>query len=86
MKVKTDCGHILWAGHFGINESGDQPECLHVIRMDVEEACYTHVEYGIELSFSSRCPKCNSTIESDHLWEEDTDSVDKIKEDKEEYS
>jgi hypothetical protein len=70
MKISTTCEQILWAGFFGNNPNGDQPECGTYIELDVEEDYIDKEEPGIRPSYSIRCPKCNALLEWPQEWEE----------------
>jgi len=70
MKLRTTCEHMLWAGFFGINENGDQPECDTEIEEEIEEDCLETDEDGtIRPCYSVQCPKCGAWLEWPHAWE-----------------
>lgn len=69
MKIRTVCEHEIWAGFFGINENGDQPECCEEIELEVEEDCIESKDGCIRPSFSIDCPKCGATLDWPQEWE-----------------
>ena len=69
MKLSTICGHEKWAGFFGINENGDQPECTEEIEIEVKEDCIEREDENIRLNFSVECPGCGALLEWPHEWE-----------------
>jgi len=69
MKLSTICGHEKWAGFFGINENGDQPECTEEIEIDVEEDCIIKEDGYVRPAFSVECPGCGVLLEWPQEWE-----------------
>jgi hypothetical protein len=70
MKLSTTCEHTIWAGFFGINENGDQPECGEVIEIEVEEECVEVDRHGdVRPCFSVECPNCHNDLEWPQIWE-----------------
>jgi hypothetical protein len=77
--LKTTCEGELWAGFFGINANGDQPECDAEITIEVEEDCTETDKYGnIRPSFSVECPKCHRDIDWPQEWEVVEDESQRI--------
>lgn len=68
-KLRTTCERELWAGFFGINENGDQPECSTEIEIEVEEEDIERDKQGIRPYFAVECPKCHGVLEWPHAWE-----------------
>jgi hypothetical protein len=68
-KLRTECGAELWAGFFGINTNGDQPECTEEIIEEVDEDCIERDESGIRPCYAVRCPKCGILLEWPQEWE-----------------
>ena len=70
VRLRTVCGRELWAGFFGINEHGDQPECYCEITEDVEEDSVERDEDGtVRPCYSVECPSCGGLLEWPHEWE-----------------
>ena len=73
MKLTTTCERILFAGYFGIDEIGTQPECGCVVEIEIEdkdvEECIEYDGDNIRPSFSVECPKCKTMLEWPQVWE-----------------
>ena len=70
MKLRTTCGHTIWAGFFGINEHGNQPECGEEIEIEVEEECIEVDKHGdTRPCFSVECSNCHNYLEWPQIWE-----------------
>jgi hypothetical protein len=69
MRLTTICESILWAGFFGINEHGDQPECLHETAVEVEdEDEYTEDKDGLRPVAEYSCPSCGGSLGWPQKW------------------
>ena len=70
IKLQTICTMELWAGYFGIDEDGNQPECGEVINIKVEQEDIETDEDGtIRPCYAIRCPKCKMNLEWPQAWE-----------------
>ena len=69
MKLKTICERELFAGFFGINERGDQPECGTEIIIEVDEESIEREGDIIRPCFSVECPGCHACIDWPQEWE-----------------
>ena len=69
IQLETTCEQELWAGFFGINSNGDQPECGNFITEVVEEESIEFDETGIRPCYSVRCTKCGALLEWPQQWE-----------------
>ena len=61
--LQTSCETELWAGFFGIDETGRQPECDQEILEELEE------DGTMRPCYSVQCPKCKTWLEWPHRWE-----------------
>jgi len=69
VKLETICEQELWAGFFGINANGDQPECGQEIIIEVEEDCIdTDDDGNIRPSYVVECPKCGALLDWPQVW------------------
>ena len=73
VRLTTTCQRELWAGFFGYNANGDQPECPQEITVDVEEECVEREDGIIRPSFAVECPACGGLLEWPHEWEIDNE-------------
>lgn len=70
IRLRTICEAELWAGFFGYNTNGDQPECGFEIIEDVEEESLEVDQQGnMRPCYAIECPKCGTTIEWPQEWE-----------------
>jgi hypothetical protein len=70
VRLRTTCGRELWAGFFGINENGYQPECGCEITEDVEPESLERDEDGtVRPCYAVECPECKGLLEWPHEWE-----------------
>jgi len=68
--LRTTCETDLWAGFFGIDETGRQSECDQELIEEVEEDSLVVDEDGtMRPCYSIECPKCGSLLEWPHAWE-----------------
>jgi hypothetical protein len=67
--LRTTCETELWAGFFGIDETGRQPECDQEILEELEEDSLEIEEDGtMRPCYSVQCPKCKTWLEWPHAW------------------
>jgi len=70
IRLRTICEGELWAGFFGINANGDQPECMEEIEIDVEdESIEVDSDGTIRPCYSIECPNCHRYLEWPQKWE-----------------
>jgi hypothetical protein len=69
VRLSTVCGHTLWAGFFGIDQSGNQPECQCEIVEDVDVDCLEIDATGTRPCYSVECPSCGAVLEWPQEWE-----------------
>ena len=68
--LRTTCGAELWAGFFGIDCNGNQPECGHEFEIEVEEESVEIDKHGdIRVCFGIECPVCKTLLEWPQVWE-----------------
>ena len=66
--LETVCEAELWAGFFGIDETGSQPECNTTITEEVDEDCIDVDDEGVRPSYTVSCPKCGCSLEWPQTW------------------
>ena len=68
--LRTECTMELWAGFFGIDVNGTQPECGHEFEIEVEvDSLETSDDGTVRPCYGVHCPKCNSLLEWPQAWE-----------------
>jgi len=68
MKLEATCRCELFAGFFGIDASGNQPECGNTIEIDVELDDLIKVDDdSFCLPYSIECESCGFTHDSEYL-------------------
>lgn len=67
--LTTVCERELFAGYFGLDADGTQPECLQIIEVEVSEEEIDYGDDGVPRPpFTVTCPSCGNTIEWPHEW------------------
>jgi hypothetical protein len=70
IRMRTTCDHEIWAGFFGVDPNGTQPECGCEITIDVEPDCIEYEDGKMARpSYSVECPKCKALLEWPQEWE-----------------
>jgi len=69
--LQTTCEHELWAGFFGIDERGSQPECGQVVTVEIddEDEIDADEDGTIRPCFSVECPRCGGLLEWPQAWQ-----------------
>jgi len=67
--IRTTCGCEGWAGFFGYNENGDQPECNADVVLEVEEDCLYEEDGRLYLAYDETCPVCGGNLVWPQEWE-----------------
>ena len=68
--LRTVCEMELWAGFFGVDTNGNQPECGHEFTIEIEsDSIAVDVDGTVRPCYGVNCPKCNSLLEWPQAWE-----------------
>lgn len=70
MVLRTECQNEMFAGFFGINADGMQPECGTVITEEVDGLDGFEADReGVRPAYAVTCPGCGCQLEWPHDWE-----------------
>ena len=64
MIVEATCNCEIFAGFFGIDANGNQPECGNVLRIEVDEDEIEYEDDLIKLPYSVKCDSCGYSHDS----------------------